>query len=312
MNQVIRTWLDQRSPQAKYWIGAGLVLIGAVGFSAKAVIIKMSYQYPVDFVSLLSLRMLFSMPFYALVAWSLTQKTDHTSLTKQQWVSLATLGILGYYVASILDFWGLQYITASVERLILFIYPTIVLVASAIMFKRKITGIQYLSLVLTYLGIYCAFAADIAAGVQQNLAKGAVLIFLSAFTYAIYLVFSGNMIPKVGSVKFTCYAMLFAGVAVLINCQLVNGLDLFHFPKQVYYLSFLMAIIATVVPTFMVAEGMNLIGASNTSLIAAVGPISTIVLAYFVLGERVASMQIVGTIIVLIGVLMISWKGEKS
>ncbi len=310
INEKFKLWLSQQSPQARYWLGALLVFMGSIGFSAKAVLIKLAYQYPVNFVSLLTLRMLFAMPFYGLVAWFLSNKTNNQKLKSRQWFRLAVLGVLGYYVASILDFWGLQYVTASVERLILFVYPTIVLVTTALVFKKKITGIQYLSLVLTYLGIYCAFASDMAAGLQLNLAKGAILIFLSALTYAIYLVFSGDMIPKIGSIKFTCYAMLFAGIAVIINCLVANGLSVFSFQKEVYWIAFFMAIFSTVIPTFMVAEGMNLIGASNASLIAAVGPISTIIMAYFFLGESVSFVQIVGTVIVLIGVLMISWKGK--
>lgn len=294
-----------------YWFGTVLVLLGSLGFSAKAVLIKWAYQYQIDFISLLTLRMLFSMPFYAAVAWRLSLQPNNVPLKTPQWVRLAVLGILGYYAASLLDFWGLHYVTTSVERLILFVYPTIVLVITATYFKKKITHIQYLALILTYVGMALAFATDISAGVQSNLAKGATLIFGSAVTYAIYLVFSGDIIPKVGSMKFTCYAMLFAGLAITLNCLISNGLDVFNYPKQLYCIAFLMAMISTVIPTFLLAEGIGIVGADNASLIGAVGPVSTIVMAYFALGERISAMQLLGTTVVLIGVLMISWKGKK-
>jgi drug/metabolite transporter (DMT)-like permease len=300
------------SPQTKYIVGAILVFVSAVCFSAKAVMVKLAYQhYPIDATSLLMLRMLFSAPFYAIGAVSLSKKKENVKFTVKEWAIIAGLGITGYYAASFFDFKGLAYISASVERLILFIYPTLVLIMTALFFKKPITKIQYLALFLTYLGIVFAFASDIEAGVQKNLALGAMFIFLSSFTYAMYLVGSGDMIPKVGAMKFTCYAMLFSTVAVFVHYLVERGCQFPHYPIGLYQLAIGMALISTVLPTFLMAEGMNLIGSSNASLIGAIGPISTIILAHIFLDERISGMQLIGTFIVLGGVLMISWKGTK-
>ena len=248
---------------------------------------------------------------HAIGAVVLSRKKSNIKFTFKEWGIIAGLGITGYYAASFFDFKGLAYISASVERLILFIYPTLVLLMSAIIFKKPITKIQYLALFLTYLGIVFAFASDIQAGVQRNLALGGFFIFLSSFTYAAYLVGSGDMIPKVGAMKFTCYAMLSSTLAVFVHYFIERGFIFPNYPTGLLQLAFLMALVSTVLPTFLMAEGMNLIGSSNASLIGAIGPISTIILAHIFLEERISGMQILGTFIVLAGVLMISWRGKK-
>ena len=313
MAEAVIPTTEIRNTRFQYFLGAGLVFFGAVCFSAKAVLIKIAFQqYKIDPVSLLCLRMLFGFPFYAGVAVYLSRKEGNVKLQPGQWVWLAVLGILGYYIASIFDFEGLQYVTASVERLILFIYPTLVVVFSALLFRKKITGIQYIALFLTYAGIVMAFSTELQIGLGHQFMLGAAWIFISAVTYACYMIGSGELIPRLGSLKFTAFAMLFATLAILLHFLVVRGIDFFNFSPQVYFISFIMAIFSTVIPTFAVSEGIRRVGSGNASIIGGIGPVSTIVLANIFLNEQPSFWQLSGTFIVLGGVLMIGWKGKKQ
>ena len=307
-------YITKQSPRTRYWLGALFVFVGACGFSTKAVLIKLSYQtYPVSSITLLTLRMVFSLPFYFIIAYRLSRQPSHRTFTTPQWTWTAALGFLGYYISSLFDFIGLQYVTASVERLILFIYPTIVLAIMALFFKKKITMLQYGAVALSYIGIAIAFVDDAKAGEQKNLWLGVAWIFTCAFTYATYLVGAGRLISQVGSIKFTCYAMIFAGIAVFVHFLVTNDIAiLWHLPSSIYWIGIWMALVATVIPTFLTAEGINLIGSGNASIISSVGPIITILMAYLMLNEQVTIPQLVGTAFVMGGVLMISWKGKRD
>lgn len=295
-------------------IAAALVFSGALCFSAKAVFVKLAYQFGVDSISLLALRMVFSLPLFLILAWwSLRKKQSaYTAPTRREWIYIALLGVMGYYLASMLDFLGLQYIGASLERLILFVYPTMVLLISAVLFKQAIHQDQYIALVLTYVGVALAFIGGIKFNDRQDLFLGSGLIFLSAFVYACYLIGSGRLLPKVGTLRFTSYAMISASVGVLIHHGLLYQWRLFHFASEVYQLSIVMAVLSTVLPAFMISEGIRLIGAGNAAIIGSVGPISTIVLAYIFLGERLGLWQWVGAALVITGVLWISLRKQKK
>lgn len=295
-------------------IAAALVFSGALCFSAKAVFVKLAYQFGVDSISLLALRMVFSLPLFLILAWwSLRKKQSaYTAPTRREWIYIALLGVMGYYLASMLDFLGLQYIGASLERLILFVYPTMVLLISAVLFKQAIHQDQYIALVLTYVGVALAFIGGIKFNDRQDLFLGSGLIFLSAFVYACYLIGSGRLLPKVGTLRFTSYAMISASVGVLIHHGLLYQWRLFHFAPEVYQLSIVMAVLSTVLPAFMISEGIRLIGAGNAAIIGSVGPISTIVLAYIFLGERLGLWQWVGAALVITGVLWISLRKQKK
>lgn len=295
-------------------LAAGLVFSGALCFSAKAVFVKLAYRYEIDSISLLALRMLFSLPLFLLFAWWSSRSTNsaYTRPAKRDWLHIILVGILGYYLASMFDFLGLQYIDASIERLILFIYPTMVLLISAFWFKQKINTDQYIALVLTYIGVSLAFLCGRDIGKSANFYLGGGLIFLSALTYAIYLIGSGRLLPRFGTLQFTSYAMTAASLAVLVHHGLIYQWHLFHFAPQVYYLSILIALISTVLPAFMVAEGIRLIGAGNTAIISSVGPVSTVVLAYLFLGERLNSWQVMGGFLVVGGVLLISLRKQRN
>jgi drug/metabolite transporter (DMT)-like permease len=306
------TTIDVKNKQTRFLLGVLILVVANVGFSAKAVIIKLMYQYHVPTVSVVALRMLFSVPVFMGVAFFMNQRKDNIALSKKELAAIGGLGILSYYVSSTLDFLGLQYVSAGVERLILFTYPTIVLVLSFFIYKKKITAPQYIAVFLTYVGVAIAFVAEKGLGHQTDIIKGGILIGTCAFTYALYVVLTGQLVHRVGSIKFSAYAMIAATVPCLIQSYVYDGMDIFNFPKEVYTLTIFMAIAATVIPIFLIVEGIRVVGASNSSIIGFVGPVATIGLAYVFLDEKMSALQLVGTAIVLVGVFLISWKGKSE
>jgi drug/metabolite transporter (DMT)-like permease len=235
--------------------GILLALLGAVCFSTKAIFVKLAYRDTnIDALTLLAWRMIFSVPFFVGASVFASNKSDNIKFTTRQWFYIALIGCLGYYVSSLLDFLGLQYISAGMERLILFIYPTLVLLMSALIFKVKVKPLQWLALIVTYFGLAIAFfgEVDFSSPQKKDFLLGAVLIFICAFTYAAYIVGSGRLIPKVGAIKFNSYAMSFASIGVLLHFAFFSEVSLLHLPRQVYVYSFLMAIFSTVIPSYLV------------------------------------------------------------
>lgn len=268
------------------------------------------YQFQVDTFSVVALRMLFSAPIYLLVAVGLALRKDNKPLSLRQFLSIGGLGILSYYISSTLDFLGLQYVSASVERLILFTYPTLVLILSSVFLKRKITKTQHIALVLTYIGVAIAFLSEYGLGGQKNFIWGALLIFTCAFTYAWFVIGTGELVHRFGSLKFTAYAMLAATIPALIQSWFHNGLHIFSYPPEVYSLTVWLVLVSTVMPTFLIIEGIRLVGAGNSSIIGFTGPVATIFLGHIFLNERITALQLFGTAIVLAGVFLISLKGN--
>lgn len=288
--------------------GIIICLSGAVCFSTKAIFVKLAYRDTgIDAVTLLALRMLFSLPFFVISAWATSSKSDNVRFTWKQWTGVALIGCLGYYVSSLLDFLGLQYVSAGIERLILFIYPTLVLLMSALVFKVKIKGLQWIAVGITYAGLMLAFfgEAKLKEAHDNEFYLGAIMIFACAITYAMYIVGSGRLIPSVGAAKFNSYAMSFACVAVLLHFLILSDESLFHLSTQVYIYSVLMALLSTVIPSYLVTEGIKRIGSDNAAIVGSVGPVSTIIQANIFLQEPIQAAQISGTILILVGVLLI-------
>jgi drug/metabolite transporter (DMT)-like permease len=300
-------------PRTYYWVGTFMVLVAAFCFACKGILIKLAYQAStVDAISLLTLRMLFALPFYIGIAWRLPTSTPAQRLSIREWMYLTGVGITGYYLASYFNFLGLVYITASLERVLLFIYPTFVLIMGVFMFGRKIKPMQYGALALTYAGIGLTFLPNLDSSQQNNLFLGAFWVIVSGIVYAVYLVGSDKFIARVGSQRFTCYAMIAATVPTALHGILQNGLfSFFNYSASVYAISGIMAVFVTVLPSFMLAEGIRRIGSGNASILASIGPIFTIVLASVVLNEYIGILQALGTGLVLAGVVWIGWKGKK-
>ncbi|HEX6892803.1 MAG TPA: DMT family transporter [Chryseolinea sp.] len=293
--------------------GIFLCLFGAICFSTKAIFVKLAYKdTDVAPVTLLALRMIFSLPFFTVSAFLSSNQSTNVKFSKKQWLAIAGIGCLGYYVSSLLDFLGLQYVTAGIERLILFIYPTLVLAISSTIFKTRITSRQWLAVAVTYVGLIAACLPEIQGetGPGENFWKGSLLILICALTYAMYIVGSGKLIPLVGSSKFNSYAMSFAALAVIIHFFVTSGASLTEQPSTVYAYSFGMAIIGTVIPSYLIAEGINRIGSGNAAIVGSVGPVSTIVQAAIFLQEPINALQLVGTALILGGVLMVGQKKQ--
>ncbi len=285
-------------------------ILGVILFSAKAVMVKLAYQYEVDALSLLLLRMIFSLPFYLIIALFFLPKPEVT-LNKRDYIWLVVFGFLGYYVSSYLDFLGLAYIKASLERIILFIYPTLILIISRVFFKKKIHTWQILAIAVTYIGIVITFWQELSISQGDTVLIGGGLIFAAAITYATYLVGSGWLIPKFGSVRFTAYAMLIACTFVILHYLIQNENDLFAFQKEVYFYGLAMAVFATVFASFLVSESIKHIGAPNFGIIGSLGPISTIIMANVFLDEKMTVVQIFGTLIVISGVFILAKQKER-
>jgi drug/metabolite transporter (DMT)-like permease len=292
--------------------GALLIVIAATAFSGKGVIIKLAYRYGVDAVTLLALRMIFSAPLFLLLAAWAAHGSKAEPISRVDRRNVAILGLVGYYLASYFDFLGLQYITAALERLLLFVHPTFVVLLAALIFKRRITGRDVIAIVLSYLGVALVFGHDLATQ-SGNVVLGSFWVLLSALFYAGYLLGSGRVIGRVGSIRFACYAGLVSCLAVVVHYAVTRDISvILSQPAPVYWLGLLMAAVSTVLPIVLTAEGIRRIGSSHASIIGSVGPIATIFLAAIFLEEHITVFQLAGAAFVLAGVLAISLQKKPA
>ena len=283
-------------------IALGLGLTGIILFSTKALFAKLAYQYGADAISLLLLRMVFSLPFYMFFA--LYKNQEKITVAKNDYLWVILFGFLGYYLASYFDFKGLEYIKASLERLILFTYPTFVILLSFIFFKIKISSYQLFAILITYLGICIVFLPEIEVSDPSTTLKGSLLVLLSAVTYASYIFGSGWLIPKFGARRFTSYVMIISSVLIIFQFMFESkmSINVLAFPKGVYIYGLLIALFSTVIPSFLISYAIKELGASQFSIFGSIGPISTVLLAYLFLEERLSSLQIIGGVVVIMGV----------
>lgn len=289
--------------------GVWLVMTGNVLFSAKAIFAKLIFRYDVDPTTLMTLRLGFSFPFFAIAAiWAL-KRNGRIFLSGKDWQYLLLFAFLGYYGASFLNFIGLRTVTAGLERLILFTYPTMVLVLMALLRGIRITAVQGWALILTYGGILLVLIPGLQA--SPTVGIGAIYILGSALSFALYLVFVGDYIQRLGSVLFTSIVLMLAAGMTALHFALTRSISVLVLPWEVYGLFLGLAVVSTVIPVFMISEGIRRLGASNTSIIASIGPVATIVLAYIFLGEPITALQLLGTTIVLIGVWLVSSRKDR-
>ncbi len=303
-----------RKSRALHLIGPAFAVIGVLGFSFKAILIKLAYAWATpDPVTLLALRMLYSAPFFAAMAWWASRRQRAAPISCGDWLRLVWLGFVGYYLASLLDFVGLQYITAALERLVLYLYPTMVLLLSAALLKQPIGARAAMALALSYAGILLVFAHDLRfAGDATALWLGGALVFSSALCYALYLVTAGPLIARLGSLRFIAWAMLMSSVFVLTQFVATRPLAALAEPASIQWLSLAMAVVSTVVPTYLIAEAITRIGANRTSLVGSLGPVFTIGLGSWLLGEPVHWLQLAGAALVLAGVTLVTMQPRRS
>jgi drug/metabolite transporter (DMT)-like permease len=280
-----------------------LALAGSIAFSGKAIIVKLGYRYGVDAITLLMLRMLLALPFFLALSWWASR--GKAALTRAQWLQVIFLGFTGYYLASFLDFMGLQYISASLERLILYLNPTIVLLLGWLLWGKKITRRQMGAFALSYAGVLLVFGHEVKLE-GLNVGLGAALVFASALAYAVYLSYSGQLVQQLGSLRLAGLATSVACFFCIAQFAVLRPLTLAQVPAPVLWLSLLNATACTVAPVLMVMMAIERLGSARTAQIGMIGPMATIMLGVWLLDEPMNLWIIAGTILVLGGVYLVS------
>jgi drug/metabolite transporter (DMT)-like permease len=282
-----------------------IAISGAILFSAKAIVAKLIYRHHVDPETLIALRMMFSLPFFAAVAcW---QAKNAAPLSNRERFQVVVLGLIGYYLSSYLDFLGLQYISVGLERLILFLTPSFVLLMSLVFLKKKIAMVEWAALGTAYLGTVLVFMQDVRIG-GANVVLGGVLVLASAISYALYLLMSGEVVRRIGAIRLTAYVMCVSSVACIAQFFVLRPVSMLVQPDAVYGLSLVNAVFCTVLPVFMTMVAISRIGASATSQAGMVGPASTIFMGAVILGEPVTAIQFSGMVLVMAGIYLLSKK----
>ena len=291
------------------WVGLALAAAGSIAFSGKAIIVKLAYRHGVDAVTLIMYRMLFALPLFLGMAWWASR--GKPGLSRKDWLGILGLGVSGYYMASFLDFWGLQYISASLERLILYLNPTLVLVLGWVLFGRRIGRQQAVAMAVSYAGVLLVFGHEVRFDGSATLVGGA-LVFASAISYAIYLVYSGEMVQRLGSLRLV-------GLATSVACLLCIGQFVVLRPfsaalvaPEVLWLSVLNAVACTAAPVVMVMMAIERIGSGLAAQTGMIGPMSTITMGVWLLDEPFNTWIVAGTVLVVAGVLVVTKPPAKS
>ena len=277
--------------------------LGAIAFSGKAIIVKLAYRYGVDAVTLIMYRMLFSLPLFLLLAWWAGK--GQRPLTWRDARAVAALGFCGYYLASFLDFAGLRYVSASLERLILYLNPTVVLAISYFLFKRRVTRTQLIALGLSYAGVLCVFGREVSLR-GPDVPLGTALVFGSTLSYAAYISYSGEEVRRLGAARLSGLATSVACVICIAQFFLLRPPSAMAVAPQVLWLSLLNAVACTFAPVLMIMMALERIGASLTSQAGTIGPVSTIIMAVLILGEPFTVWVAFGTVLVLAGIWMLT------
>ena len=300
-----------RAQAATKSIAPGLLLatVGAIAFSGKAIIVKLAYRHGVDAVTLIMYRMLFALPIFALMAW--WSSSGKAALARKDWLGVLWLGFTGYYLASFLDFAGLAHISASLERLILYLNPTLVLSLGLLLYQRRVRARQIIGMAISYSGVVLVFGHELTRqGDAASTAWGALLVFLSAVSYAIYLVYSGEMVKRLGSLRLVGLASTVACLLCLLQFVLLRPLSAAVVAPEVIWLSLLNATLCTAVPVLLVMMAIERIGASLAAQTGMVGPLSTILMGVVILGEPFTAWVAAGTLLVIAGIFVVTRAGR--
>ena len=289
--------------------GLALATFGAIAFSGKAIIVKLAYRHGVDAVTLIMLRMLFALPLFALMAWWAGR--GKPALTRRDGFGVVGLGFSGYYLSSFLDFAGLAYITASLERLILYLNPTLVLLFGWIVYRRRITRWQFAGMAVSYSGVLLVFGHEVSLGQSAAAAWGALLVFLSAVSYAVYLVASGEFVKRLGSLRLVGLATSVACLLCIAQFLLLRPMSAaFEVAPEVIWLSVLNATLCTAVPVLAVMMAIEHIGPAMAAQTGMVGPMSTILMGVLLLGEPFTVWIAAGTVLVVAGIFVFTRTGR--
>ena len=291
-------------------LASGLVLavFGAIAFSGKAIIVKLAYRYGVDAVTLLGLRMLFALPIFLVMAWWASR--GQRPLARSDWLGVVGLGVSGYYISSFLDFAGLQFITASLERLIMYLGPTFVMLLGWLLFGRTFRRQHVAGMAVSYVGVLLVLGRELRFEGSQ-VAFGAALVFASTITYAVYMVYSGQMVQRLGSLRLVGLATSVACLCCILQFMVLRPLgSLSTVAPQVMWLSVLNAIVCTALPVLLVMMAIERIGPALSAQTGMIGPISTIIMGVLILDEPFTLWLAAGTVLVIAGIFMFSRAGR--
>lgn len=299
--------VNNSAERTNYFIGFALAIFGAMLFSVRPILVKFAYQDGIDSVTLLTLRMLFSLPFYIVLFVLFLRNTERRkTLNSKTIVFTSFIGLCGYYLASLLDLIGLQYISAQLERLLLFTYPTLVVIFGALFFGKKITGPILLALAFSYAGIASIFTHDFQL-YGSNIIKGSLFVGLSTIVFSLYVLFGKEIINKIGSQMFTCIAMIAASISIFIHFMISNELSDLVTTNKVYLLCLVIAIFCTIIPSFCISEAIARIGPDRTSITGTIGPVFTAFFAVSLLDEAFSFYHAIGMALVIIGVVVLGY-----
>jgi drug/metabolite transporter (DMT)-like permease len=276
-----------------------LAAAGSIAFSGKAIIVKLAYRYGVDAVTLIMLRMLFALPIFALMAWWASR--GKPPLTRKDWLGVLWLGVTGYYLASFLDFAGLAYVSASLERLILYLNPTLVMLLGLVLYQRRVKALQIIGMAISYGGVALVFGHEITL-MGADAAWGALLVFLSAVSYAVYLVYSGEMVKRLGALRLVGLATTVACLCCLLQFVVLRPMSAAVVAPEVIWLSVLNATVCTAVPVLLVMMAIERIGPNLVAQTGMIGPMSTILMGVLILGEPFTAWVAAGSVLVIAGI----------
>jgi drug/metabolite transporter (DMT)-like permease len=284
----------------------GIVAASSLFFCSKAVFVKLAFRYGLDPVSVLALRMSLALPFFLFGGW-LDAKKNPRPMSGKDWFKLAVLGFFGWYLSSIVNFAGLQHVSVGLERMILYTYPSLVLLMSVAFLRKPLHLVVVGAMLVSYAGILIGYYGEARVTMSEKTLHGALLIFASAVSYAIFVLLSGQMVKRIGAVRFTSCVVGFSCLFILIHFSLTHEVaTLFRLPPGAYACGVALAIAGTVIPSYLFSIGIQRAGSQAFAVIGMVGPLGTVVLAWFILGESVNSVQVLGLILTLAGGLAVS------
>ena len=291
-------------------LGVVCAIGGVLAFSVKAVVAKLMYRHGIDAVTLMAMRMSIALPVFLGIGLWIARHTAAPPIARREWGTMIAIGLTGYYAASFLDFIGLQYVTAGIGRLILFAYPTITVALSALFLKRRVTRAEVMALLITYAGVALVLSNAV-GGQQSNLPLGATLITGAAFFTAAFLVWSAESIRRVGSMRFTSYAMSLAALPSILQFPLLRPWSALDLPLEAWGLAAVLSLVCTVLPLFLTAEALRRVGANQVALFGALGPVMTILISNAVLGESMQALQWAGALLVMAGVALVTMRPSR-
>ncbi|MDO4636867.1 MAG: DMT family transporter [Lautropia sp.] len=302
------------------WMAMFYGVVGAMLFAGKAIFVKLAYRYQIDTESFLGLRMIWAGPMFAVIAWYTDGPGARrragaagggTPWKKGDGRQIIFLGVTGYYLASYLDFWGLKYVSVGLERVILYLGPTFVLLISVFWLGRRVPLLQWIALLVSYLGVVLVFLHDIRTGgvSRGDLSKGGLLVLGSGLSYALYLLGSGQLVRRLGAMRLTAWASMVASVLCIGQAWIVGGMRMFHQPWQIQAISAANAVFCTLMPISLTMIAVSRLGAGKAAQIGMIGPVWTIVLGAWFLNEPVSASQVLGTAVVVAGILMLGRTG---